>query len=134
MLIPGTIEISYYGNIDPKYAETNKIVDNYKGPITLKMGDDSLFMDFEFDFPSINRGSKISFDLIFKPNVESTFSSVEDYIVISTDIIYHKKDTIMVGLIGCIINEAEDFNFIVVFPDFNLKQYESKYKQTIWSL
>ena len=36
MLIPRTIEMSYYGYIDPKYTETNKIVDNYNGSITLK--------------------------------------------------------------------------------------------------
>ncbi len=40
----------------------------------------------------------------------------------------------MIGFIGCTKNEAEHFEFIIVFPDFNLKQYEKKHKQTIWSL
>ena len=91
MLIPGTIEISYYGNIDPKYTETNKIVDNYKGPITLKMGDDTLLMNFEFDFPSINHASKISFDLILKEYEELSFSSEDDYAFVLTDKTYHEK-------------------------------------------
>jgi hypothetical protein len=61
MLIPGTgtIEISYYSNIDPKYAETNKIANNHKSAIILKMGNETVLMDFEFDFPTINHVSKI---------------------------------------------------------------------------
>ncbi len=48
-------------------------------------------MNFEFDFPSINHASKISFDLILKEYEELSFSSEDDYAFVLTDKIYHEK-------------------------------------------
>ena len=136
MLIPGRIEISFEGLYkDHILVNSENEIINYKGPINLKIEDSHMKMSFNICFPLLNHDVHVEFNLLSKQGEENVISSYDTFVILKSSILYHKKDSIITGMIGFMKdNIREDFDFVAIFPDFNLKNFEKKIDFPVWDL
>lgn len=136
MLIPGRIEISFQGLYkDHILVNSENEIINFIGPINLKIEDSFIKMSFNMCFPLLNHDVQIEFNLSAKQGEENVISSYDTFVILKSSILYHKSDSIISGMIGFMKdNIREDFDFVAIFPDFNLKNFEKKIDFPVWDL
>lgn len=136
MQILGKIRINYDGLYsNNSCTKCIQEVDSFLGDTLLKIDGSSLKMDFKLDFPTINQDAQISLNLSAREDEENVVASYDTFVVFVFSMFYHKNDSIIKGLI-CHTNEdlREEFDFVAVFADFNIKNYENKINSIIWDL
>jgi hypothetical protein len=136
MQIPGRIRINYDGLYsNNSCAKCFQEVDSFLGETLLNIDDSSLKMEFKLDFPVINHNAHISFNLTAQVDEESVVASYETFVVFVFSMYYHKNDSIIRGMISHMHEDLrEEFEFVAVFEDFNIKNYENKVNSIVWDL